>query len=332
MMRKQKKHLINSGKTRQDQLVKERATDVATLIDHALPPGSVIPRHTEAGHFYQVDKGHGLYPSVTGILGQIKDPSIQLFQMNEALRYVEKNILTCIKDGDVDLIAVIDMLHNAKKAPRGVLKDAGDIGTKIHDRREEYFQDWIDCGQRPVIGDYIQGEDDPRMKSAMRGLNKFCDESEYIPIRTEVMVYSNRYQIAGMLDDIGMVNTVVREGDRKCKHRLVYTGMETRCFDCDLKRQWHVALCDLKSSNQFKDSYFFQVAMYHMMFEELTGVNIERDFILKVSKQYGTYSIEDLKTIRRLIGGAKKIIASTKAVDYVRGLRKKLNTKKTTTI
>jgi len=300
------------------------ATAVATQIDEKLPPGAVTPRHTGDGHFYGVPSGN-VYPSVTGVISVIKDRSIQNFDMNEAMRYVEANIKGCVVDGSLDMMKTIDLLHNAKKASRNIFKDAGDIGTQIHDRREEYFQQWIDTGSRPSIFDYIKEDDDPRLKSGMRGVSLFCDETEYIPIRTEVMVYSDRYKLAGMLDDIGIINTVKRKGDRNCAHDLLYEQYITRCIKCDMKKAWEVCMMDLKSSNQFKDSYYYQVSIYYMMFKEITGLITDRNFILKVSKDNGKYKTEELTNMRSLVAGAKKIIAAADAVDKVKDLRKTSN-------
>jgi hypothetical protein len=311
---------MTAGQEVQMQLVQSRVTAIRGLIDDVLPPGAVVPRHTDEGHFYGVPSGK-VYPSVTGIIGYVKDPSIQQFDMNEALRYVEAHLHECVTEGELDYMKVIDMLHGAKRAPRGVLMDAADIGTRIHNRRERYFQDWINTDKRPNVLDYYNETDDIRLVSAMRALSRFCDEQEYIPIRTEVLVYSDRYKLAGQLDDVGMINTIVRKGDVGCAHEYVYSGYITRCEHCDRKREWQFALMDLKSSNQFKDSYYYQVALYYMMFHGLTGIRPERSFILKVSKDDGMYKIEELKKISSLVSGAKKIIEAAAAVERVKDIR-----------
>jgi hypothetical protein len=165
------------GREAQQQLVLKRIVEIRERIDNVLPPGAVVPRHTEEGHFYGVPSGK-VYPSVTGVISYVKDQSIQQFDMNEALRYVEKHLHSCVSDGDLDYMKVMDVLYEAKKAPRGVLMDAADIGTKIHDRREKYYQAWIDSGVRPEISTfYSMTTDDFRLISAMRALSKFCDET-----------------------------------------------------------------------------------------------------------------------------------------------------------
>jgi hypothetical protein len=321
-----------TGREAQQQLVLKRIHEIRERIDNVLPPGAVVPRHTDEGHFYGVPSGK-VYPSVTGVISYVKDPSIQQFDMNEALRYVEKHLHECVTDGDLDYMKVMDVLYEAKKAPKGVLMDAADIGTQIHDRREKYYQAWIDTDVRPNIADfYDMDKDDVRLISAMRALSRFCDEQEYIPVRTEVLVYSDKYQLAGQLDDIGMVNTIIRPGGLNCQHNLWYEGMTTRCDKCNYKREWQFCLTDLKSSNQFKDSYYHQVALYHMMFVDLVGIKPQRSFILKTSKEDGRYKTEELTKMAQLVSGAKKIIAAAQAVESVKGLRKDSNAKETIVI
>jgi len=322
---------MDNGLNKQKQLVEDLVRDTQNQIDTALPPGAVVPRHTGAGHFYGVPSG-GVYPSVTGVLGAFKDPSIQAFDMNEALRYVEANIPNTVKDGKFDLLAVADMLYKAKTASRGIFMDAADIGTQIHDRREEYYQDWIDAGvwNRPAIGDYYDlDKDDVRLISAIRALGTFCDEHQYIPIRCEMLVYSDKYKLAGTLDDLGMVNTIIRKGEKNCTHKMIHEGLNSRCFNCDHKRVWQLALTDLKSSNQFKDSYFLQVAIYQMMFVQLTGIKPKRNFILKTNKEGGKYQLEELKKMPSLISAAKHVIMASGAIAKVKRIRKESNTKPT---
>lgn len=272
-------------------------------IDAALPPGSVTPRHTDKGHFYEVPSGR-VYPSVTGKLGHVKDESIQNFAMNEALRFVSEHMHETIVDGKVDMMKAIDMLDLASKAPRGILYDAGDIGTAIHDRRERYFQKWIDSEEittvRPNILDYIYLNEDPRIHAGMLGLEEFLKKTMYIPIRTEVMVYSDKYQVAGMLDDIG-----VMWHEPKGK-----------------KGRWVLALMDVKTSNQMKAHYWLQVAMYHMMFRDLSRLVPDYNFILKLNKDRPDYKTEELKNMRRLVAGAKSVLKTAETMEFIKASRK----------
>lgn len=254
-----------------------------------LPPGKIVPEHTEKAHFYRVDGSNGpLYPSVTGKLQILKDEGLMNWKMNRALEYVSVHLEeTRTPDG------AMRVLDEATMESQRILEDAGDIGTLIHDSRERYFADWIETGERPKdpLRFLPDGCMDRRAVSGMRALSKFCEDTGYVPVVSELLVYSDRWQTAGALDDIGLIGE-------------------------------DVVLMDLKTSNRFKDHYFFQVAMYWEMFRHLTDIKPSRVLILKVSKENGSYSIEDLKDLPKLVECAEHLIEVNKALEFVGSLRK----------
>jgi hypothetical protein len=286
---------ITTGPRDVDAYVRE----ARARIDHALPPGAVVPQHTADGHFYGVPSG-GVYPSVTGKLNAVKDESIQNWSMNQALQYVQDHMPEVIrKDGSIDLIKAADMFDAAGKEPRLQLRAAGDIGTQVHDRREKLFQDWIDSDRisdgRPDIRDYIKNDDDPRLIAGMLAIDKFLEDTKYIPIRTEVMVYSDKFQVAGMLDDVGMMQ---------------HNG------------RWKLSIIDLKTSNQMKAHYWLQVALYTMMFRDITGVRPEHHAILKVHKERPEYKLEEITNMRSVIAGAKSVLKVYDVMQFIKSQRK----------
>lgn len=268
------------------------ATAVRKSILKKIPDGSVITRHNEKGHFYEiVPLGGVVYPSVTAKLQILKDPGLMNWKMNEALKYIFQNYQKFTDDN------ILEHISNAKRSPQDIFEDAGDIGTRIHNYRENYFKKWIRSGIKPGLGaDFIpEVEKDVRAISAMRGLDKFVDDWRYEPVVSELYVWSEQFEIAGTLDDIGII-----QKDRKKK----------------------LVLLDLKSSNQFKDHYFFQVAMYLMMFVKITGIVPEVSLILKVSKTDGTYSIEEMRNTRRLISFAKAVLRVNDGLEFIGEMRK----------
>ena len=130
----------------------------------------------------------------------------------------------------------------------------------------------------------------------MRALNKFCDDTGYIPVATELLLWSEKLGVAGTLDDLGIIDG-----------KLV--------------------LCDLKSSNQFRDTYFLQVAMYYQMLVERTGLRPRECFILKVSKENGTYELEYLKNMRKLVSYAKAVIKIDDGLQFIKNSRKRQTVK-----
>ena len=220
-----------------------------------IPEGSVVTEHTDKGHFYRIVEKDIVYESVTKQIAILKDESLMNYKMNESLRYVFANWKR-FNDQNI-----VEYLENAEKAPQVRLEDAGDIGTEIHDYREKIFRDWIITDKRPEdFLSYIPEDPikDLRAVSALRALDKFCTDYEYEPVVTELFVYSHDLKVAGTLDDLGLMKRVVRPGDPNCQHELfVADNLKTTCMKCDYKHVKEFVLCDLKSSNAFKNHYFF---------------------------------------------------------------------------
>ena len=310
---------------------------IRAKIAEVLPEGKVIPRHNQFGHFYEVRDAHQIgeplhdslgnpnilgpvYPSVTGKLQILKEQGLADYKMNRALDHIFANFSKMTEEN------LMEIIHDASQVSGGILMDAGDIGTRCHDYREEIFSEWIRDGKpREDFTTIIRPEDvDVRAQSAMRALQKFCKENAYIPVACELLMYSHKLKTAGTLDDIGLMEKVIREGDPSCSHEgsmTTATGV-TRCLACDRKSELVFVLMDLKTSNQFKDHYFFQVALYYWMFVQLTGLRPQRCFILKVSKEDGTYKIEDLKRPARIAQYALALLKTDEGVEFIKGLRK----------
>jgi len=257
-----------------------------------LPPGTVTTAHTENEHFYKVVPTGKTYPSVTGKLQILKDEGLMNYKRDRALDHVFAN-----RERMADPSDALTVLTEAKDASMKILTDAGDIGTVIHECREAYFAEWIRSGARPpnaraFIPSSVR---DYRAVSGMRAIEKFCVEREYEPIVSELYVYSEEWEIGGALDDIGLVR---HEGEKK------------------------LCLMDLKTSNRFKDTYFFQVAMYWEMFRTLTGVVPEHVLILKVSKEDGTYKLEEITELPKLVEYTGHMLKTNEAVQFIKALRK----------
>lgn len=301
----------------------------------ALPLGFVEPRHTEAGHFYQVnDQGYGcpVYPSVTGKLQPLKDEGIANWKMDKALEYIFAHYKEFTDANVMEHIAA------AEKVPADIFHDAGDIGTDIHDVREKIFREWIESGKRPTdfLGFIEPEKHDIRIESAIRALSKFCDDYRYVPVVTELPVYSHKWKTAGTLDDIGLCSVLVRRGTiENCQHQqtaldgslALYTVEDPeknveRCMQCDAKWERRLTLLDLKTSNQFKYHYFFQVGIYYGMFRALTGITPDWSIILKVSKTDSTYKIEDLKRPKKIVQLAAAVMRVNDGIDFIKSLRK----------
>lgn len=282
-----------------------------------------MPEHDERGHWYRVNddaSGRPLYPSVTGKLQVLKDEGLANWKMNQALQYVFANFKKFTDDN------IMEHIDSAERTPADIFVDAGDIGTMIHDVREKIFTQWIKTGERPANFESFITEDvhDIRAVSAIAALEKFCIEYAYRPIVTELMVYSHKWQTAGTLDDIGLMRVPVRTGDVRCDHEILedpYVNVD-RCVRCEAKWKWALVLLDLKTSNRFKDHYFFQVSMYWKMFWKLTGLRPDHAFILKLSKENRTYSLEELKRPAKIAQYANHILKANEGLQFIKSIRK----------
>jgi len=288
-----------------------------------LPEGFVVPEHNERGHFYRVNDeqaGRPLYPSVTGKLQVLKDEGLANWKMGQALQYVFQHFKEFT---DANIMEHIDA---AERVPADIFEDAGDIGTIIHDARQAIYTEWIATGVRPVdFPSFVpQDRQDIRATSALAALETFCIERSYVPVMTEMMVYSHKWKTAGTLDDLGLMRVEMRRGDPACEHDI-FIGQNhnfDRCLKCDAKWRWTLALLDLKTSNRFKDHYFFQVAMYYAMLVTLTGVKPERSYILKTSKEDRTYKLEELKRPAKIAQYANHLLKTHEGLDFIKSLRK----------
>lgn len=318
------------------------AHEFREIVRAAIPEGAVVTAHNEKGHFYTVrdayvrdvlKKESVTYPSVTGKLGLLKDPSIKNFEVNRAMDYIFAHYKEFSDDN------VMAHLETASKAGIVERDNAGHIGTDIHESREKYFWQWIETGQRPKdIMSFIPEDKfgDIRIKSALRALNTFIDDYGYIPVLCELFVYSHKYETAGTLDDLGILRWPIRQGDPECDHNnadlfggsskfLIYNAEKNigHCPKCDYKYRMVFAITDVKTSNQFKDHYFLQVAMYYDFLKKLVpGLKIDKAFILKLSKENGTYKIEDLESPSQIAGYARSMLRTTRGMEIIRNRRR----------
>lgn len=290
----------------------------------ALPVGLVVPEHDERGHWYRVfDDPNPLkgvrYPSVTGKLQMLKDEGLANWKMNMALQYVFAHHT---KFTEANIMEHID---RAERVSVDIFHDAGDVGTLIHNIREAIFREWMRAGVRPQSFESFITQDikDIRAVSAIAALEKFVDDYSYIPVACELMVYSHKWQVAGMLDDLGLMRLPIRKGDPACDHANPFRHNNTeRCIKCDGKWKWVLALVDLKTSNRFKPHYLFQVAMYWKMFHNLTGLRPEHAFILKVSKEDRTYQLQELKKPAKLAQYANHLIKVNEGLEFIKSIQK----------
>ena len=248
--------------------------------------------------------------------------------MNKAIEYVFANFKIFSDDN------IIEHLEAAKMVSVEIFEDAGDVGTEVHGIRERYFADWIASGTRPKDGllSYIPKElpKDLRIVSVLRAIEKFLDDTGYIPVACEIFLVDPKLKVGGTMDDIGIMPVRVRQGNIElCKHNKIedLEKLKINCVECGARWDYQLVFSDLKTSNQVKYHYFFQLAMYYSMFVKWVKIRPKRNFILKVSKEDGTYKIVNVPAIHKLVPYTRAILKVNEAIEVAKKLLKPETTK-----
>lgn len=226
--------------------------------------GKITPEHTIAGHFYRFPSGK-LVSSVTTKL---------IVDKPHLVKWAAKMSAEWLLDGDRHLRITAE---NKEEYIRGAIlshtdkrDDAADVGTLAHETVERYLNAWMETNERPKdIKEFLPpGDLDYRVIGAARSAEASFDKYSIVPLASEIVVGSEKFNCAGSLDDI-MFNTL--------------TGS--------------IELWDTKTSNQVSDSYAMQVAAYKKFFEEMTGLKVARCYIRKLDKfsnKFKVYQIPNL--------------------------------------
>lgn len=292
------------------------------IIAEKLPEGTVVTAHDKTGHWYSVPHLGETFPSVTGKLQILKDPSLKHYAVNENNKYIFAHFK------EFTDASVMEHLDIASRVAEDNRDSAGDFGTEIHDIRETYFKDWIRANKRPEkpLEEYIPFEmsSDPRAISCIRALKRFLLETLYVPVRCELLLYDKKFKIGGTLDDVGLMHRIVRKGSDVCEHDYIAGKKAINCWKCPHKLDLNpiFVLLDLKTSNQFKDHYWFQVTIYCMMLIVLTWLIPKRLYILKTGKVDGSYKLEEIKQYKKVMAYAKNFLRASEGLDLIKTLRK----------
>ncbi|GIW70345.1 MAG: hypothetical protein KatS3mg101_1092 [Patescibacteria group bacterium] len=149
-----------------------------------------------------------------------------------------------IKNGEQ--ITIID-IEEASKEHRKVKEEAADIGTQIH----EWVNKWIE-GKKPEI------PEDDRIRNGITAFLQFQKEYKVKWLESEKIVYSQKYNFAGILDAVGFIN----------KKLIIF---------------------DFKSANAIYPEFALQTAGYQIAYEEMMKKNVDHRLIVKFGKETGDF-------------------------------------------
>lgn len=220
------------------------------------------------GHVYYSPNTGAEFLSVTTKLHIISNPIFANWRMNRALEFLFDNHDEITKEN------LKEWVDKAKAYPEEQFKAAGTFGTKVHAYIHSYFTQWILDNRQPnSILQFIDGtkgekEKDFRVWSALRSLEAWVKRNDYIPLASEIIVWSERYHVAGTMDNVGVDKT------------------------------GKVGFPDCKTSNNFSDNYHAQLGAYYGCFYELTKIRGEWGKIVKLDKERGMPEEELVDNLR----------------------------------
>jgi CRISPR/Cas system-associated exonuclease Cas4 (RecB family) len=191
-------------------------------------------------HRFWDEEGNNI-PSVTSFTGIIDKSSALI---GWAIKLTKQYLLSKIENGEQ--ITIID-IEEATKEHRKAKEEAADIGTQIH----EWIEKWIK-GEKPEI------PEDEKIGNVINAFLQFQKEYKVKWLETEKIVYSQKYNFAGILDAVGIIN----------KKLVIF---------------------DFKSSNGIYSEYAFQTAGYQIAYEEMTGKRIDHRIIVRFGKDTGDF-------------------------------------------
>lgn len=182
-----------------------------------------------------------------------------------------------LEDRDLDvytkslpLAEFLDLLDAAKKAPREILDDAGNVGGQAHQSLEDSIRYAINTnGGR--VEKLINIPKDPRAVSCCSAALDWMTKHDVKWVCTERKIYSKEYEFAGTMDGVAFVTAC---GDPVC---------------CPVHFTDALSVIDWKSSNQLSVSYLYQVAAYRAAYVEETNEKVTDAFILRLGKEDGEF-------------------------------------------
>lgn len=243
--------------------------------------------HTDTAHFYV--QNNQKFPSVTAKLELLKDKGLANWRLNKAIDYFYQHF------PEMDSGNLLQHLDNAKNAGDTEFIGAGDIGRQVHGWREQWFSGIIggeDMSNDPITIVLPSNSSSPVISCA-RAIQRFYTDHHYTPVACELSLADPSLNLGGQLDDLGFV-----DGE--------------------------LALVDLKTSNQGdKNAYFYQVALYYLMFVRAYKIRPKKAYVLHTSKTDGTYRLIPINNLPQLIKEAKMILRLSDALDRLTESKKK---------
>lgn len=228
-------------------------------------------------HTYLREFGSELVPqqNVTTILQIIDKPWLKPWAAKKTVEAVlaAMPLVSQGLDDYTESIPVEDfaqILDKAKRAHKEILDDAGDVGTQAHNALEAAIEYAIRNTDR-YVEKLVTTVKDIRAQSCCDAALLWMTAHNVRWECTERKTYSKKYEVAGTLDGICLVDSC---SDPKCCPK---TFKDVR------------SIADWKSANQTSITFAYQVAAYKNSYQEETKEEISDCWILRLGKEDGKF-------------------------------------------
>jgi hypothetical protein len=260
----------------------ERILKLRGLIQERIPASVVVLDPVK--HVYNNMPNPSIkYKSVTTKLKVISNPIWAEWRVNRVIEFVEQNPFDETKE------TFKEYLQRAKNYPEELFRAAGDRGTKVHDYADKYFKKWILEDKQPDnITSFVQQEKDATIWSAVRSIEAWVKKTDYIPLASELTLWHDKEELAGTMDNIGIIGN-------------------------------EIVVVDWKTSNQLREDYELQLSCYAQMFYLLARFKPKRGIIVKADKEHG--QSKDFDEILDLKQRYKTYKVASKLYDDMQDLR-----------
>lgn len=256
---------------------------VEMVLDQKLH-GKLEPAHDHEGHHYRFVESGIIVDSVTTKM-ILSKPHLAKWSARLAAEFVLQHREDIEKLGEQEIIKLASLAHEDNR------DSAGDIGTRAHNIIEKYVNDWCATKEKPLnILKYKDPFDVPEVMSASRAAQRFFQDKKVTPLASELLVGDERMGVAGTLDLLA-----VKDGK--------------------------LQLIDWKTSNAISEDYAIQIAVYGELFKRMTGLKIDKYYIVKLSKKDGTYELHEVNEPRRALAAGKGIF---KTYDWFKNGKEKI--------
>lgn len=193
----------------------------------------------EAKHTYTRKSDGKLLTGVTTILGIRNKAYLMFWAAKMVVENLKERYDEIIKADKEEFLEILD---EAKKTHTRKKEEAGDLGKQAHTWIENYIK--TKCVDKPK---------DEKVANMAREFLKWQKAHKVKWLASEMLVASDKYDFAGTLDGLAMV-------DGK------------------------LTLMDFKSSNQISEDYALQVSAYALALSEM-GVDVEQRIVLRLGKE-----------------------------------------------